>query len=226
MYRESRKSLKRHRITPRRPHTQTFAGGKKKRPSTTQRAALGRMAFERPTWQSMRTASNRAEGTLRRETLAVWSSKRNRIILVRPSARSGPRQVKGRHLRSKCRCSCVLQFTCRRAASCGLHRPTSQGIHWYGLYHFSSSLLSQAVLSDVRRSFRCQSKTEVQLSRVRVPLPSNQAHLADTVEPGCLQIKTKGTQEASRPPSSSRGSTASVRTILWRRPKSTLNISM
>jgi len=62
------------------------------------------------------------------------------------------------------------------------------------LYHFSSSLLSQAVLSDVRRYFRCQSKTEVQLSRVRAPLPSNRAHLADTVEPGCLQIKTKGTQ--------------------------------
>ena len=32
-------------------------------------------------------------------------------------------------MRSKCRCSCVLQFTFRRAVSCVLHRPPSQVIH-------------------------------------------------------------------------------------------------
>lgn len=39
-----------------------------------------------------------------------------------------------RNMRSKCRCSYVLQFTFRRAASCVLHRPPSQVIHctvWY-----------------------------------------------------------------------------------------------
>jgi hypothetical protein len=34
-----------------------------------------------------------------------------------------------RNVRSKCRCSCVLQFTFRRAVSCVLHRPPSQVIH-------------------------------------------------------------------------------------------------
>lgn len=37
-----------------------------------------------------------------------------------------------RNVRSKCRCSCVLQFTCRRAISCVLHRSTSQVIRRSG----------------------------------------------------------------------------------------------
>ena len=42
------------------------------------------------------------------------------------------------NMRSKCRCSCVLQFTFRRAVSCVLHRPPSQVIHCTVLYfkHF------------------------------------------------------------------------------------------
>ncbi len=39
-----------------------------------------------------------------------------------------------RNMRSKCRCSCVLQFTFRRAVSCVLHRPPSQVIHCIVLY--------------------------------------------------------------------------------------------
>lgn len=34
-----------------------------------------------------------------------------------------------RNVRSKCRCSCVLQFTFRHAASCVLHRLPSRVIH-------------------------------------------------------------------------------------------------
>ena len=34
-----------------------------------------------------------------------------------------------RNMRSKCRCSCVLQFTFRHAVNCVLHRPPSQVIH-------------------------------------------------------------------------------------------------
>ena len=33
------------------------------------------------------------------------------------------------NMRSKCRCSCVLQFTFRHAVGCVLHRPPSQVIH-------------------------------------------------------------------------------------------------
>ena len=44
-----------------------------------------------------------------------------------PGMDSGQATV--RNVRSKCRCSCVLQFTFRRAVSCVLHRPSSQVIH-------------------------------------------------------------------------------------------------
>jgi hypothetical protein len=40
---------------------------------------------------------------------------------------------KDRNVRSKRRCSCVLQFTRRRAFCCVLHRPTSLVIHRSGL---------------------------------------------------------------------------------------------
>ena len=39
------------------------------------------------------------------------------------------RQAPFRNMRSKCRCSYILQFTFRRAVSCVLHRPPSQVIH-------------------------------------------------------------------------------------------------
>ena len=44
------------------------------------------------------------------------------------------RRTTVRNMRSKCRCSCVLQFTFRRAVSCVLHRPPSQVIHCIVLY--------------------------------------------------------------------------------------------
>ena len=43
-----------------------------------------------------------------------------------------------RNVRSKCRCSCVLQFTFRRAVSCVLHRPPSQVIHCTVFYFIPS----------------------------------------------------------------------------------------
>jgi hypothetical protein len=49
------------------------------------------------------------------------------------------RRATVRNVRSKCRCSCVLQFTFRRAVSCVLHRPPSQVIHCTVLSFFQSS---------------------------------------------------------------------------------------
>ena len=46
------------------------------------------------------------------------------------------RRATVRNRRSKCRCSCVLQFTFRRAVSCVLHRPPSQVIHCTVLFLF------------------------------------------------------------------------------------------
>jgi hypothetical protein len=61
---------------------------------------------------------------------------------MRPSARRGLRtESETRNVRSKCRCSCVLQFTCRRAFSGVLHRPTCQVIHRSGLYFCSGVAL-------------------------------------------------------------------------------------
>lgn len=60
------------------------------------------------------------------------------LFFIRPSARRGLKFTLGRHLRSKRRCSCVLQFTRLRAVSCVLHRPTSRVIHHsrYSFYFF------------------------------------------------------------------------------------------
>lgn len=44
------------------------------------------------------------------------------------------RRAHVRNMRSKCRCSCVLQFTLRHGVSSVLHRPPSQMIHCIVLY--------------------------------------------------------------------------------------------
>ena len=49
--------------------------------------------------------------------------------LTDPEPGMDSRRATVRNMRSKCRCSCVLQFTFRRAVSCVLHRPPSQVIH-------------------------------------------------------------------------------------------------
>lgn len=51
------------------------------------------------------------------------------VSLTDPEPDMHRRQASVRNVRSKCRCSCVLQFTFRRAVSCVLHRPPSQVIH-------------------------------------------------------------------------------------------------
>ena len=54
--------------------------------------------------------------------------------LTDPEPGMDSRRATVRNMRSKCRCSCVLQFTFRRAVSCVLHRPPSQVIHCTVLY--------------------------------------------------------------------------------------------
>ena len=51
-----------------------------------------------------------------------------------PDTRVGLLQAQACNMRSKCRCSCVLQFTLCHAFSCVLHRPPSQLIHCIALY--------------------------------------------------------------------------------------------
>lgn len=56
------------------------------------------------------------------------------VMLTDPDARVGLLQAQACNMRSKCRCSCVLQFTLCHAFSCVLHRPPSQLIHCIVLY--------------------------------------------------------------------------------------------
>jgi len=55
--------------------------------------------------------------------------KRVDVVLTDPEPDVDSRRATVRNMRSKCRCSCVLQFTLRQAVSCFLHRPASQVIH-------------------------------------------------------------------------------------------------
>jgi hypothetical protein len=51
-----------------------------------------------------------------------------------PDPNMDMQQAHVRNMRSKCRCSCVLQFTLRHGVSSVLHRPPSQMIHCIVLY--------------------------------------------------------------------------------------------
>lgn len=58
-----------------------------------------------------------------------------------------------RNVRSKCRCSCVLQFTFRRAVSCVLHRPPSQVIHCTVLFFSAIHLFTGKLVLKNSNSF-------------------------------------------------------------------------
>ena len=80
-------------------------------------------------------------------------------------------RVTVRHVRSKCRCSCVLQFTLRRAVSCVLHRPPSQVIRCIVLCAFFLSFPLSS-FGGRRESFspRVDARTETERS-YRQPFP-------------------------------------------------------
>ena len=56
------------------------------------------------------------------------------VSLTDPEPNVDTRQARIRNMRSKCRCSCVLQFTRHLRVSSVLHRPLSQMIHCIVLY--------------------------------------------------------------------------------------------
>ncbi len=59
-----------------------------------------------------------------------------------------------RNMRSKCRCSYVLQFTFRRAVCCVLHRPPSQVIHCAVLSLFDSLAFAETAKSRPTKELR------------------------------------------------------------------------
>ena len=88
------------------------------------------------------------------------------------------RQAFFRNMRSKCRCSCVLQFTRHHGVSSVLHRPPSQMIHCIVLYFDSQTeRSSDSVESSKKRLHiptRGRSRNPVEaraLQTVRTRLP-------------------------------------------------------
>ena len=107
-----------------------------------QTAAGARPVKRRVTWKPRRRAS-----TGERPNAAQKADG----CLTDPEPGMDSRRATVRNMRSKCRCSCVLQFTFRRAVSCVLHRPPSQVIHCIVL--FLSYSLCQAKLQIVKQQF-------------------------------------------------------------------------
>ena len=66
-----------------------------------------------------------------------------------------------RNMRSKGRCSHVLQFTFRRAVSCVLHRPTSQVIHCKPLFLTVTALKAPLSENTVQKVFHIPSRGEL-----------------------------------------------------------------
>ena len=72
-----------------------------------------------------------------RARAADWTRQESKLLMdaiTDPDPRVGLLQAQTRNMRSKCRCSCVLQFTLCHAFSSVLHRPPSQLIHCIVLY--------------------------------------------------------------------------------------------
>merc|ERR1719491_678971 len=84
--------------------------------------------------------------------------------LLRSSSTPEPNMDSGqttvRNMRSKCRCSYVLQFTFRRAVCCVLHRPPSQVIQTWTVDKPQSAICVQSV--DAHMS--CSSHSDAQFA--------------------------------------------------------------
>lgn len=80
-----------------------------------------------------------------------------------------------RNVRSKCRCSCVLQFTRRRAVCSALHRPTSQVIHRSGLLRIKCRSFLAA------HYVHCLSDRNIKSAKHGPRLASNQANFTPVI---------------------------------------------
>lgn len=96
---------------------------------------------------SSQQSGRREEATIKRKDLgprrsekpsAPASKRRGEGCKTDPEPDMDNGQARVRNMRSKCRCSYVLQFTFRRAVCCVLHRPPSQVIHCVVLSLFDS----------------------------------------------------------------------------------------
>ena len=96
-------------------------------------------------------ANSKSKGPMQQLQEAVDGGKTD----PEPDMDSGRATV--RNVRSKCRCSCVLQFTLQHAVSCALHRPSSQVIHCieFCIAFRDKALLSKQKLTVQHGTSRC-----------------------------------------------------------------------
>ena len=80
------------------------------------------------------------------------------------------RQARFRNMRSKCRCSCVLQFTRHHGVSSVLHRPPSQMIHCIVLC-FGFSDLRPEVASPYKTERRAKQRLAAHPNRGEITNP-------------------------------------------------------
>lgn len=106
----------------RRPRAGTAPGRRDLRSRPSDARPLGRSSEGRVT----RYSGTRGREAARSQCRARASARRSKTD-PEPDMDGGRASV--RNVRSKCRCSHVLQFTFRRAVCCVLHRPPSQVIH-------------------------------------------------------------------------------------------------
>ena len=107
---------------------------------------------------SSQQSGRREEATIKCKVLGPRrSEKPSALTFGEPKAREGCKtdpepdmdngRARVRNMRSKCRCSYVLQFTFRRAVCCVLHRPPSQVIHCAVLSLFDSFAFAETAKS-------------------------------------------------------------------------------
>ena len=123
-----------------------------------------------------------------------------------------------RNMRSKCRCSCVLQFTWHLGVSSVLHRPLSQIIHCIVLYLDFQTATSECLVLR-RLTIRqlkqpCKGRSQLSLratealndylhSRTQSPSHSQQANrqtYQSATEELCYQIHQTGCTARTRDP--------------------------
>ena len=122
-----------------------FASGSKRKPKTSRLAVSPRTQPRNESQELLRRQAFAAgpetlKACCRTDAAAEASMPAVKLdgCITDPESNIEPARDWFSNMRSKCRCSCVLQFTFRRAVSCVLHRPPSQVIHCTVLYfkHF------------------------------------------------------------------------------------------
>jgi hypothetical protein len=135
-YRISSRHVQRHRHDPLRSHRQrsnyplATCTQRRAKAESGQALCQGTLVKERTRSTYPSGLSGPTHGTANRGALTVQPGEQQKCChKFHPQTDVEAGKTRFCNMRSKCRCSMCLQFTLLHAASCVLHRPTSQVIH-------------------------------------------------------------------------------------------------